>query len=91
MVGYWPLRSVKLISTNFWFFIPDESGEKFNANKKKSIDALGEISVKLFRVKVTSKAEQPKGDEMKDFEKQKRDAKVPEKALKGRAVSHQAK
>ncbi|KAL1393605.1 hypothetical protein HDK64DRAFT_315114 [Phyllosticta capitalensis] len=78
---------------NFTFaeLVIDESGEKFNANKKKSIDALGEISVKLFRVKVTSKAEQPKGDEMKDFEKQKRDAKVPEKALKGRAVSHQAK
>ncbi|KAK8218486.1 hypothetical protein IWZ01DRAFT_155306 [Phyllosticta capitalensis] len=77
---------------NFTFseLVVDESSEQLDEETKESVDALGEIVIKVFRVKVTSTPEPVTENSSKPFAKLHEDSEVPEKALKGRAVSHKA-
>ncbi|KAK8168194.1 hypothetical protein BKA80DRAFT_252742 [Phyllosticta citrichinensis] len=67
----------------------EEEGENLNADQQKSVTALGEITVKLWRVQVTSESRVPTAGKWENDLDQ--ISKVPEKALKGRAVSHRTK
>ncbi|KAK7534484.1 hypothetical protein JOL62DRAFT_554513 [Phyllosticta paracitricarpa] len=68
--------------------IINEEDEELDADQQMSVDALGEIQLKFWRVEVTSEFYTFESSDCKNVDEI---SEVPEKALKGRSISHHAK